>query len=218
MKKSIKWDRKKILTALLIFVAWLMITVFLPDSSDVDETGSGQTAVSTESQTEAAGETDELWDGSTEGVTEEATEAPTEKSTEVLNEATTEESTEEPTEALLDRDGTYTSKEDVALYLYLYGELPDNFITKSEAEALGWEGGSVERYAPGKCIGGDKFGNREGLLPKAGGRQYYECDIDTLGANSRGAKRIVFSNDGLIYYTDDHYETFELLYTKEGPQ
>ena len=118
----------------------------------------------------------------------------------------------------LPEDGSYTTKEDVALYIYLYGGLPDNFITKKEAEALGWEGGSVERYAPGKCIGGDKFGNREGLLPKAGGRQYYECDIDTLGANSRGAKRIVFSNDGLIYYTDDHYESFELLYTKEGPQ
>ncbi|MBQ4563487.1 MAG: ribonuclease [Lachnospiraceae bacterium] len=151
---------------------------------------------------------------STESRTEEDTEEPPDGSTE----SATEESTEAPTEELLDRDGSYSSKEDVALYLYLYGKLPDNFITKKEAEALGWEGGSVERYAPGKCIGGDKFGNREGLLPKAGGRQYYECDIDTLGANSRGAKRIVFSNDGLIYYTDDHYESFELLYTKEGPQ
>ena len=115
----------------------------------------------------------------------------------------------------LDEDGYYYSKDDVALYIYTYGKLPPNFITKSEAEALGWEGGSVERYLEGAAIGGDKFANREGLLPKASGRVYYECDIDTNGQSSRGAKRIVFSNDGLIYYTPDHYESFELLYGEE---
>ena len=113
---------------------------------------------------------------------------------------------------MLDPDGTYTSKEDVALYIHQYGKLPHNFITKREAENLGWTGGSLEPYAPGMCIGGSRFGNYEGLLPEAPGRTYTECDIDTLGASSRGAKRIVFSNDGLIYYTDDHYESFELLY------
>ena len=113
---------------------------------------------------------------------------------------------------LLDITGSYTSKEDVALYIHQYGMLPDNFITKDEARGYGWDGGSVEPYAPGKCIGGDKFGNYEGLLPDAPGRTWTECDIDTLGGGSRGAKRIVFSNDGLIYYTHDHYETFELLY------
>ena len=115
-------------------------------------------------------------------------------------------------EPALDEDGSYTSKEDVALYIHLYGRLPANFITKKEAEALGWSGGSLEPYAPGKCIGGSYFGNYEGLLPKKKGRSYTECDIDTLGKKSRGSKRIVFSNDGLIYYTEDHYNTFELLY------
>ena len=113
---------------------------------------------------------------------------------------------------LLDEAGSYTTKEDVALYIHIYGQLPGNFITKSEANALGWNGGSLEDLAPGMCIGGDYFGNYEGLLPEADGRSYTECDIDTLGASSRGAKRIVFSNDGLIYYTDDHYESFTLLY------
>ena len=112
-------------------------------------------------------------------------------------------------------DYIYTSAEDVAYYLNEYGELPDNFMTKSEAKKLGWEGGSLEKYAPGMAIGGDKFGNYEGILPEAEGRQYYECDIDTIGADSRGAKRLVYSNDGLIYYTEDHYETFELLYGEE---
>ena len=109
-------------------------------------------------------------------------------------------------------DGSFTTKEDVALYIHTYGKLPDNFITKNEARDLGWEGGGLEDFAPGKCIGGDRFGNYEELLPDAPGRTWTECDIDTLGKDSRGAKRIVFSNDGLIYYTDDHYESFELLY------
>ena len=118
-------------------------------------------------------------------------------------------------EPAIAEDGSYTSKEDVALYIHTYGHLPDNFITKNEARELGWSGGSLEPYAEGCCIGGDRFGNREGRLPDAAGRSYTECDIDTLGATSRGAKRIVFSNDGLIYYTEDHYETFELLYGEE---
>ena len=117
--------------------------------------------------------------------------------------------TEEPSG--LDEDGSYTTKEDVCAYLLQYGHLPPNFITKKEAEALGWPGGSLEPYAPGKCIGGSHFGNYEGKLPKAKGRTYTECDINTLGRRSRGAERIIFSNDGLIYYTADHYETFELL-------
>ena len=115
----------------------------------------------------------------------------------------------------LDENGTYDDKDNVALYIHLYSKLPSNYITKEKAEELGWSGGSVERYAAGKCIGGSRFGNYEGLLPKKSGRTYYECDIDTLGESSRGAKRIVYSNDGLIYYTDDHYESFELLYGEE---
>ena len=115
----------------------------------------------------------------------------------------------------IDEDGSYNSMEDVSLYLHTYDHLPDNYITKQEARDLGWSGGSVERYAPGCAIGGDRFGNREGLLPSEKGRTYYECDIDTIGETSRGAKRIIFSSDGLIYYTEDHYESFTLLYGEE---
>lgn len=152
---------------------------------------------------------------------EEASDEPAEESGGVPSEDPEEEDAsgqtqeETPQQPLIDEFGTYTSKEDVALYIHVYGRLPDNFITKDEARDLGWEGGGLEPYAPGCCIGGDRFGNREGLLPQADGRYYTECDIDTLGASSRGAKRIVFSNDGLVYYTDDHYESFELLYGEE---
>lgn len=111
----------------------------------------------------------------------------------------------------LREDGTYTSKDEVALYIHIYQKLPGNYITKKEARSLGWEGGSLEPYAPGKSIGGDIFGNYEEQLPRKKGRSYRECDIDAQG-KKRGAKRIVYSDDGLIYYTDDHYETFTLLY------
>lgn len=124
----------------------------------------------------------------------------------------TPEPTAEPTATPLPEDGEYDSAEEVALYIHTYGHLPDNYISKKEAQKLGWPGGGLDDYAYGKCIGGDRFGNYEGLLPSASGRTYKECDIGTLHARSRGAKRIIFSNDGLIFYTDDHYESFTQLY------
>ena len=127
-------------------------------------------------------------------------------------EAPTEPDAPEAPASRITEDGIYDSKEEVALYIHLYRHLPSNYITKKEAEKLGWPGGDLRPYAPGKCIGGSHFGNYEGLLPKAKGREWTECDIDTLNKKSRGAKRIIFSNDGLIYYTDDHYESFEQLY------
>ena len=112
--------------------------------------------------------------------------------------------------------GYYYDLTNVVLYLETYGELPDNYITKSEARELGWEGGSVESFKEGAAIGGDYFGNREGLLPAAKGRSYTECDIDTNGYSSRGSRRLVFSNDGLYFYTSDHYEHFsEVIVTED---
>ena len=119
------------------------------------------------------------------------------------------EKTQHSKNNILEENKYYYSKNDVALYIHTYNRLPKNFITKKEARSLGWEGGSVEKFAQGKCIGGDRFYNNEEILPVKSGRTYTECDIDTLGKNSRGAKRIVFSNDGLIFYTENHYETFE---------
>ena len=113
----------------------------------------------------------------------------------------------------VEENGEYSSKDEVALYIHTYGHLPSNYITKNEAKNLGWDSskGNLWDVAPGKSIGGDKFGNREGLLPKADKRQYYECDIDFDGGY-RNEKRIIYSNDGLIYYTGDHYNSFTQLY------
>ena len=122
----------------------------------------------------------------------------------------------EETNTPIDENGIYDSRGDVSLYIKTYGHLPKNYITKKQAEALGWEGGSLRDYAPGKCIGGDRFGNYEELLPQKKNRVYKECDVDTLGKDSRGAKRIIYSNDGLIYFTADHYKSFTLLYGDEN--
>lgn len=109
-------------------------------------------------------------------------------------------------------DGSYTSKDEVALYIHTYGHLPENYITKDEAYDLGWKSeGTLDEVAPGMSIGGDYYGNYEGALPDEPGREYHECDIDYVSGN-RNAKRIVYSNDGNIYYTEDHYNSFEHLY------
>jgi hypothetical protein len=165
---------------------------------------------------------EQVMDALEEGTAEEAPDAeeppaPEEDASAPAESEPAPEETAPPAEEApaIDEDGYYTTKEDVALYIYTYGHLPDNFITKKEAESLGWSGGGLDDYAYGCCIGGNRFGNYEGLLPEANGRTYTECDIDTMHASKRGAKRIVFSNDGLIYYTDDHYESFTLLYGEE---
>ena len=147
----------------------------------------------------------------------EITETPAPTSEPVPTPSPTPAPTAKPTatEIPVSEDGFYASRDEVALYLYLYGHLPDNFITKQEARKLGWLGGGLDDYAYGKSIGGDYFGNYEGLLPVRRGRKYYECDIGTMHKRSRGGKRIIYSNDGLIYYTDDHYESFSLLYGEE---
>lgn len=117
------------------------------------------------------------------------------------------------TDATIAEDGTYIAPQEVADYLHEYGHLPDNFITKKEAQALGWDNkkGNLDEVAPGMSIGGDYFGNREGLLPKADKRKYYECDVNYTGGYRNG-ERIVYSNDGLIFYSADHYSNFEQLY------
>lgn len=120
---------------------------------------------------------------------------------------------EDPDVSAIEEDGSYTTRDEVALYLHTYGRLPDNYITKKDAENLGWDSkkGNLWDVAPGKSIGGSYFGNYEKQLPEKKGRKYYECDINYEG-KYRGAERIIYSDDGLVFYTGDHYETFEQLY------
>lgn len=101
------------------------------------------------------------------------------------------------------------SPEFVASVLRKTGKLPDRFLSKKEARQLGWvpEQGNLNEVAPGKSIGGDHFGNYEGKLPEKKGRSYREADVHD-SPNRRGPERLVFSNDGLIFYTPDHYKTF----------
>lgn len=124
-----------------------------------------------------------------------------------------EESKQPSSDLSVSEDGTYISKDEVALYIHTYGHLPDNFISKTKARNAGWDSneGNLDEVLPGMSIGGSEFKNYDGQLPDAAGRTWTECDINYTGGY-RGAERIVFSNDGLIYYTGDHYKTFEQLY------
>lgn len=125
--------------------------------------------------------------------------------------------TPKPTQKSKQRqDGPITDPQGIVNYLAKYGKLPDNFITKKEAKALGWDSSYnyVGDVAPGKSIGGDNFGNYEGSLPTKKGRKWYECDVGYEG-RKRNARRILYSNDGLYYYTEDHYNTFTQMYPEE---
>lgn len=112
--------------------------------------------------------------------------------------------------AAIAEDGEYTSPEDVAEYLHTYGKLPGNFLSKNAARDLGWDSskGNLWDVAPGKSIGGDHFGNYEGLLPEG---RYRECDVNYAGGY-RGAERLIYGEDGGVWYTNDHYRTFTQLY------
>lgn len=104
-------------------------------------------------------------------------------------------------------DGEYCTVDEVAAYIKEFHKLPSNYITKKEAQSLGWHGGPLKNYAPGKSIGGDKFTNRQHILPDSDSK-YIECDINANGT-SRGAERIVYNTgDFKVYYTNDHYNTF----------
>ena len=195
---------------------WLALLFLLAPltgcAQDTGVTGSAdgptEVIVSDSESLSGAGTDGSIMDGPTSALVNDGTGSLTEAE---LGPAVTGAETLSLGNTVLEEEGSYTSRDTVALYLMKYGTLPQNYITKAEAQALGWEGGSLLEYAPGKSIGGDWFGNYEGALPEAEGRTYTECDIDTAGADERGAKRIVFSNDGLIFYTEDHYQTFTLL-------
>lgn len=113
-------------------------------------------------------------------------------------------------------DAAKTTLKDVSKAYFKEGKLPDNFITKENAKALGWDPakGNLAEVAPGKSIGGDIFSNRpvKGVrpLPDAPGRVWYEADLNYQGGY-RGSERLIYSNDGLIYYSGDHYKTFQML-------
>ena len=131
----------------------------------------------------------------------------------VQEQQTTQPTASLPAAVTVAEDKYYSSKDEVAAYIHQFHHLPDNYITKTKAKKLGWEQteGNLWDVLPGMSIGGGPFNNYDGKLPEEAGREYKECDIDYNGG-ARGSKRIVYSNDGLIFYTGDHYETFERLY------
>ncbi len=94
-------------------------------------------------------------------------------------------------------------------WMYYLNELPDYYITKTEAYEMGWNNlkGNLAKVAPNHMIFGGVYKNKNKVLPDREGRIWYEADINyTNGYRNR--QRVVFSNDGLIFATYDHYDTF----------
>ncbi len=209
---------KKIIKKLAVFQLAIMLALSVTACRSDAALEAARYAAEVLESTEEASTDDyrEVREEASSSETEEISESDgsTSETDESLSETETLSSEEPASDKVsVTEDGEYTSKDEVALYIHLYDHLPDNYITKKDAEALGWNSkeGNLWDVAPGKSIGGSYFGNYEGLLPEKKGRDYHECDIDYNGGR-RNAKRIVFSDDGLIYYTEDHYESFEQLY------
>lgn len=210
---------KNVLQKLRRGVVWLLAALLVLGAlAGCGGSPSGTTPTGRESQVAAESQAATETQAETESQAAVEAQTETESQTAAESQAKAESPAEaEPTAASesaeLDEHGTYTSKEEVALYLHTYGHLPDNYITKKDAQDLGWDNkkGNLWDVAPGMSIGGSHFGNYEKKLPEKKGRKYYECDINFDGGY-RGAERIIYSNDGLVFYTGDHYENFEQLY------
>lgn len=196
--KKLDNNKKKMILWAVIIIGVLIAAYFLWKSNSGGDSGASTPAPG-ELETM---ETTARQDGSSDtGTTEKQTDLPTEKPTEARD------TTAEP---FVVESETYSDKEHVAAYLNEFGHLPANYISKNKADNTpNWQ-------KNGYYIGGDRFGNYEGRLPKKSGRTYYECDLSYSNNNikkgNRGTKRLVYSNDGLIFYTEDHYESFTQLY------
>lgn len=214
MKRALSIKIRCVLSALLcaLMLCGCMDMYTLMEDTQSDTYTEEYSDTLTEYDTETISETD------TETLSETETSTEAETETDIYSETTAQEVFSDTAAESIDNDvileeGSYTTPEDVAEYIHTFGTLPSNFITKKEAKKLGWDSskGNLWQVADGMSIGGDHFGNYEGLLPDAEGRKWTECDVNYNGGY-RGAERIIFSNDGLIYYTDDHYESFTQLY------
>ena len=229
VNKRITWRSLFRTGMIAVLLLMLLFTACGKKKAEVDASSAAvsQSATTGESASEEADgsddeKTEEIHDNQKNEETAEAgTENPKEGSqvsfgedeAEEKSDVETADDTADENSPAVVEDGTYNTKEEVAAYIHMFGHLPSNYISKKEAERLGWDNreGNLDEVAPGMSIGGGKFGNYEGLLPEKKGRKYYECDINYTGGY-RGPERIVFSDDGLIFYTADHYKTFEQLY------
>ena len=214
MKKQTLWKRVSVLLLALLMLLSLVLGGCEAEevdlALDIADVVQDAALADEENMTETQ-QKDDSPESSQAPPAQETQEEVEEEAEEAEPEAEVEPEQEE--EVSLDPDGRYTSPEDVALYIHLYGKLPSNYITKNEAKKRGWESnkGNLWDVTDQMSIGGDRFGNYEGTLPEKEGRSWKECDVNYEGGY-RGSERLLYSNDGLIYYTDDHYETFTQLY------
>ena len=118
----------------------------------------------------------------------------------------------------VEESGLYTTKDSVAAYLCKFDKLPNNYVGKDEGVSLyeSKTGNTFDKWnfnpwtTIGVMIGGDVYENHDGQLPSG---SYHEADVD-YSAKNRGTKRLIYQSDCVIYYTADHYETFNKMEVK----
>ena len=197
MKKMDNKKKQMILWTIIVIVGLVIAGYFLLKSFSGKEQNGSTTGAGPTTRAEFSLET------------EPTTAAPTTKAPSTTAPTTTA-APKTTAAAYVYENQQYSDKDHVAAYIHEFGHLPSNYISKSKADSTsGWQ-------KNGYYIGGDYFGNYEKKLPTKSGRKYYECDISYSNNNikkgNRGTKRLVYSNDGLIFYTEDHYEHFTQLY------
>ena len=120
----------------------------------------------------------------------------------------------------INENSYYTTKEEVALYLVTYKKLPSNYMTKNNYNNMTNSGTDLPAGSSTR-IGGDRYYNSDGDLPDFGGA-WSECDVNASGPtpSQRGSKRIVFTWNFRMFYTDDHYSHWQeyLGYNNWGPR
>ena len=113
-----------------------------------------------------------------------------------------------PLDAVQAGSATKDRKNGADSWIKQFDELPEYYITEAELLKLGWRRGkSPAKYAPGKMATMGIYLNGNKHLPTAPGRIWYEADINYY-SGKRNRHRLLWSNDGLIFVTYDHYETF----------
>ena len=125
----------------------------------------------------------------------------------------------------VEESGLYTTKDSVAAYICKFDKLPSNYVGKNEGKSLyeSKTGNTFDKWnfnpwtTLGVMIGGDTFNNHadnpDNYRPTLPEGDYHEADVD-YSAKNRGTKRLIYQSDCVIYYTADHYETFDKLEVK----
>lgn len=195
-------------------------------NSELASSSSSEKSLSSSSQKSVSSSSDEIDSSSSQRIDSSSSESQSSSSSATSSSSESIESSSSvdiyDIYEAIEESGEYTTKDSVAAYLCKFDKLPSNYVGKNEGKDL-YESSTGNTFSKwnfnpwttiGVMIGGDDFNNYASdpdyyheNLPEG---EYYEADVDYSGSN-RGTKRLIYQSGCIIYYTADHYETFDLL-------